>query len=71
MHARGAGRPGERTLRDPTRVVSLPFPQQDDYIRIQIRELESQIARHAQQIRMLRLVLEAGRFGEVVVPEGL
>jgi hypothetical protein len=51
--------------------VSLPFPQQDDYIRIQIRELETQIARHAQQIRMLRLVLEADRFGEAVVPDEL
>jgi hypothetical protein len=51
--------------------VSLPFPQHDDYVRIQIRELETQIARHSQQIRLLRLVLEAGRFGEVVVPDAL
>jgi hypothetical protein len=62
---------GERTLRDPTHIVSLPFPQHDDYVRIQIRELETQIARHSQQIRLLRLVLEAGRFGEVVVPDVL
>jgi hypothetical protein len=62
---------GERTLRDPTRTVSLPFPQHDDYVRIQIRELEAQIARHSQQIGLLRLALEAGRFGEVVVPDEL
>jgi hypothetical protein len=58
-------------MRNPIQVVTLPFPQKDDYLRLQIRELETQIARHAQQIRMLRLVLEAERFDEVVAPRGL